>query len=280
MVRVSILSESVIAQCQCQHRFPFLHNHRFSIGHSQCISVGFFLRLSPGRQEPGLTVLTQTVALSLDVEGDGAVEQAVEDCRGHDLIWKDLAPRAPALVRRDDHRLLTVVTLGDDLEEKRRLRTLRNLETPGTISKRLAPQSRHHNLETPGTTNLETPGTTICNLETQSRNAHNLETPGTTISKRLAPQSRNAWHHNLETPGTTICTTISGTTISKRLAPQSRNAWHQQSGTTISKRLAPAIWAPAIWSGRRGPTCLDRQWQCDLPLYLSRSRFPARIGQG
>ena len=69
-------------------------------------------------------MLTQAEALPLDVQGDGPVEQSVQDGGGHDLVGEDLAPGAPALVGGDDDRFLPLVTLGDDLEEKGGLRTL------------------------------------------------------------------------------------------------------------------------------------------------------------
>jgi len=67
-------------------------------------------------------VLTEPVALPLDINRDRAVQQPVEDRRGHHLIGKDLAPGAPALVRRDDDRLSPVIPFGYDLEEERGLR--------------------------------------------------------------------------------------------------------------------------------------------------------------
>ena len=63
-------------------------------------------------------MLAQPVAFALDVDGDGSVEQSVEDGRGHDLIREDLSPCTPALVGGDDDGLLSLVSLGDDLEEE------------------------------------------------------------------------------------------------------------------------------------------------------------------
>lgn len=46
-------------------------------------------------REARLSVLAQTVALALDVEGDRAVEQAIEDGGGHHLVGEDLSLQAP-----------------------------------------------------------------------------------------------------------------------------------------------------------------------------------------
>jgi len=63
-------------------------------------------------------VLPEPVALALDVDGDGAVEEAVEDGCGHDLVGEDVAPGAPGFVGGDDHGFGPVVAFGDDFEEE------------------------------------------------------------------------------------------------------------------------------------------------------------------
>jgi len=63
-------------------------------------------------------VLAEPVTFALDVDGDGAMEEAVEDGGGHDLVGEDVAPGAPGFVGCDDHGFFTVVALGDDLEEE------------------------------------------------------------------------------------------------------------------------------------------------------------------
>src|SRR5262249_15761700 len=70
-----------------------------------------------GLEEAGLELLAQPVALALDVDGDGVVQQPVEDRRGDHRVAKDVAPGAEALVAGDDERA-ALVAAADELEEE------------------------------------------------------------------------------------------------------------------------------------------------------------------
>ena len=56
----------------------------------------------PAPQQPRFLFLPQPVALPLDIQGRGMVQEPVEDGRGQDMIIEDLAPVGEALVVGDD----------------------------------------------------------------------------------------------------------------------------------------------------------------------------------
>ena len=58
------------------------------------------------------------ITFPLDEERIGVMKQAVKDCRGNDVILKDLAPLLGRFVRGHDDRTF-FITSGDDLEEER-----------------------------------------------------------------------------------------------------------------------------------------------------------------
>ena len=63
---------------------------------------GFAGRLGLAPEQAGLLLLPQPVAVPLDVDRRGVMEQAVQDGGGQDLVVEDLAPVDKALVARDD----------------------------------------------------------------------------------------------------------------------------------------------------------------------------------
>ena len=68
-------------------------------------------------QQPGLELLAEAVAVPFDVDGDGVVEQAIED-RGRDHgIAEHLAPGAETLIAGEDDGP-ALVAARDELEEK------------------------------------------------------------------------------------------------------------------------------------------------------------------
>jgi hypothetical protein len=62
----------------------------------------FGRRLGLAPEQAGLLLLPQPVAVALDVDGRGVMQQPVEDGRGDDLVVEDLAPVREALVAGDD----------------------------------------------------------------------------------------------------------------------------------------------------------------------------------
>src|SRR5215472_12565260 len=55
------------------------------------------------RPHSGLAFVFQPIALALDVDGMGVMQQAVEDGAGDHVVLENGAPFAVALVRRQDH---------------------------------------------------------------------------------------------------------------------------------------------------------------------------------
>ncbi len=69
---------------------------------------GHLLGSGGATQEPGLPLFLEAVALALDVQGGGMVQQAVEDGGGQNLVVEDFAPVNEALVGREDEAGLLV----------------------------------------------------------------------------------------------------------------------------------------------------------------------------
>jgi len=66
------------------------------------------------------TVVLEPVAVTLDVDDPGVMEQSVEDGRGDHGVTEQLLPVHEALVRGQDRRVL-LIAVGDELEEQMRL---------------------------------------------------------------------------------------------------------------------------------------------------------------
>src|SRR5262249_7974437 len=62
-------------------------------------------------------LVLEPIGIAADVEGDGVVEDAVEDCGGDDPVAEHLAPAAEALVAGQDHGA-ALVAAADELEEQ------------------------------------------------------------------------------------------------------------------------------------------------------------------
>src|SRR5262245_25556819 len=75
------------------------------------------LRGLGGADEAGLELVLQAIGIAPDVEGDGVVEDAIQDRGGDDPVAEDLAPAAEALVAGQDHRA-ALVAATDELEEQ------------------------------------------------------------------------------------------------------------------------------------------------------------------
>src|SRR5215471_3351683 len=75
------------------------------------------LRGLGGANEAGLELVLEPIGIAPDVEGNGVVEDAIENRRGDDPVAEDLAPAAEALVARQDHRA-ALVAATDELEEQ------------------------------------------------------------------------------------------------------------------------------------------------------------------
>src|SRR6266581_4415363 len=75
------------------------------------------LRGLGGADEAGLELVLEPVGIAPDVQGDGVVEDAIQDRRGDDPVPEDLPPAAEALVAREDHGAALVVA-ADELEEQ------------------------------------------------------------------------------------------------------------------------------------------------------------------
>src|SRR5262245_3358771 len=75
------------------------------------------LRGLGGADEAGLELVLEPVGIAPDIEGDGVVEDAVQD-RGRDHpVPEDLSPAAEALIAREDHGA-ALVAAADQLEEQ------------------------------------------------------------------------------------------------------------------------------------------------------------------
>jgi hypothetical protein len=75
------------------------------------------LRGLGGADEAGLELVLEPVRVAPDVQGDGVMEDAVQDGRGDDPVAKDLPPAPEALVAREDHGPAFVAAT-DELEEQ------------------------------------------------------------------------------------------------------------------------------------------------------------------
>src|SRR5262249_9160737 len=75
------------------------------------------LRGLGGANEAGFELVLEPIRIAPDVEGDGVVEDAIEDRRGDDPIAEDLAPAPEALVAGQNHRA-ALVPAADELEEQ------------------------------------------------------------------------------------------------------------------------------------------------------------------
>src|SRR5438552_3330371 len=87
-----------------------------SVGSEKSSPSGSFRGLG-GADEAGFELVLQAIGVPTDVERDGVVEDAVKD-RGRDhAVAEDVAPRAEALVAREDHRA-ALVAAAEELEEE------------------------------------------------------------------------------------------------------------------------------------------------------------------
>ena len=62
-------------------------------------------------------MVSEPVAVAVEVHDDGAVQETVEHRGGHGRVAEDFTPPADAAVACDDDRRFHV-SLGDDLEER------------------------------------------------------------------------------------------------------------------------------------------------------------------
>ena len=85
--------------------------------HLLLVELGRGLGLAP--EQAGLLLLPQAVAVALDVDGRGVMEQPVEDGRGEDLVVEDLPPVHEALVAGDDEARPLVAPDQEPEEEAR-----------------------------------------------------------------------------------------------------------------------------------------------------------------
>src|SRR5262245_42565644 len=75
------------------------------------------LRGLGGADEAGLELVLEPVGIAPGVEGDGVVEDAVQDRGGDDPVPEDLAPAPEALIAGEDHGA-ALVAAADQLEEQ------------------------------------------------------------------------------------------------------------------------------------------------------------------
>ncbi len=64
-----------------------------------------------GLEEPRLPLLSQSIALTFNIDRDGMVEEPVENRRGDDRIAKHVAPGAEALIASKQNRALLIAHL-------------------------------------------------------------------------------------------------------------------------------------------------------------------------
>ena len=70
-----------------------------------------------GTDQSGLEFVFEPIGVAADIDGDGVMQQAVEDGGGDDSIAEHFAPGAEALVGGEDHRAFFVAST-DQLEEQ------------------------------------------------------------------------------------------------------------------------------------------------------------------
>jgi len=75
------------------------------------------LRVLGGTHEAGLELDLEAIGIAPDVQGDGVVEDAVQDSRADDPVAKDLSLAAEALIAREDHGA-ALVAAADELEKQ------------------------------------------------------------------------------------------------------------------------------------------------------------------
>ena len=101
--------------CQGAPKFPQVSGHR------KVPTPGVHVVASTGLDEAGLELVLQPVGVAPDVEGDGVMEEPVEDGGGDDPVAEDLAPAPEALVAGQD-QAAPLVAAADELEEEIGLR--------------------------------------------------------------------------------------------------------------------------------------------------------------
>src|SRR5262249_21130327 len=98
------------ATCQREPKTP--HVRELKILHPQGS-----LRGLGGADEAGLELVLEAIGIAPDVQGDGVVEDAVQDRGGDDPVAEDLSPAPKALVTGQDHGA-ALVAAADELEEQ------------------------------------------------------------------------------------------------------------------------------------------------------------------